>query len=210
MPALYTGKKGQSVADGETLNAYRVLHIPCWVKESRLRNSGDSIRNNGLLPVTSVEQWRWQMCCQAIDIVKNQENLKFLLQFPQGKEFSPSPDWAKPGDHQGMGNTLLTQKLGKVCWCSPWMWQDIQREFTWATGRGWTPKVSQGHSLQFRQKVYFFLQWQVCDSGNHAGQTLCALLESLRWRWTLGWASADTHALGHLFSSCPPPLLCSR
>lgn len=52
--SVYNGKKGQR--DWETVNlCYRVLHIPCWGKESRLRNLSGSMRNNGLLPVTSVE-----------------------------------------------------------------------------------------------------------------------------------------------------------
>lgn len=55
--SVYHGKKGQSVADWGAVNVYySVFHIPCWVKESRLRNLSDSLRSNSLLPVTSVEQ----------------------------------------------------------------------------------------------------------------------------------------------------------
>jgi len=59
------------------------------------------MRNTGLLPVTSAEQGRWQVCRDAVSMAKTQENLKLLLWIPQQEEVSPSPVWAKLDDHHG-------------------------------------------------------------------------------------------------------------
>lgn len=126
------------------------------------------------------------MCCQAVGIVKNQENVKFLLQFPQGKEVSPSPEGAKPGTTKEWKTLCSLRNWGKFVGVAHGCGKISKGSSPGQLEEDEHPRRVMGRFLQFRQKVYFFLQWQGCDSGNHAGQTLCALLESLRWRFTLG------------------------
>lgn len=168
------------------------------------------MRNTGLSLVTLIEQWRCQVCLEAVGVVKNQANLKLLLLFPRGEEAFPSPLWVKLGDHhengkhithwrlREAGERLLVQPMNAI--------SDLKGVHLGREEMGDEhPRRVADHLVRFRQKVYFQLtvararHWK-----SHTTSFVCLVRKPLGEIYVGLSVSADTRAMGQRFSPLPP------
>lgn len=175
------------------------------------------MRNTGLLPGTSVRQRRWQVCREAVGIVKNQENLTLLLGFPQGEEVSSAYSQLSQGTTTGIGNTShsrLTEARERLAVQSVNVSSNRKGVHPGQEAMGGADTQGESWVILYNsgRKFISSSQWQERDAGKHAQRALCARPERLWQRFTLGWAFQLTHMPWHNRpASCPPTsVLCKR